>query len=45
MCPGLISAGANIEEDLETETAVAIKAEGKEVEIAVGLLKMSTKDM
>eukprot|EP00958_Prasinococcus_capsulatus_P017521 scaffold1978_cov381-Prasinococcus_capsulatus_cf.AAC.3 len=45
MCPGLTSSGAHMEDDIEEDTAVAIYAEGKQHALALGLTKMSTKDM
>lgn len=45
MCPGLTSAGAKLEEDLEKDALVAVYAEGKENALAVGKLTMSTKDI
>jgi len=45
MCPGLTSKGGNLPEELEANTPVAIFCEGKEHAIAIGLLKMSTKDI
>ena len=44
MCPGLTNAGASMD-DVEEDTAVAIYAQGKEHALALGLTKMSTKDM
>lgn len=45
MCPGLTSAGARLDTELEVDTPVAVMAEGKENALAVGVLKMSTSDM
>ena len=46
MCPGLTSAGGRLGDvELPTETAVAIQAEGKEHAVAIGITKMSTRDM
>ncbi|KAJ1920166.1 translation machinery-associated protein 20 [Mycoemilia scoparia] len=46
MCPGLTSAGAELPEtNLEENKVVAIKAEGKEHALAIGVLKMSTDDI
>lgn len=45
MCPGLTSPGAAIHDEVDAETPVAIYAEGKEHAMAVGLTKMSTKDI
>ena len=43
--PGLTSAGANLPDDLLADKVVAVHAEGKEHACAVGLTKMSTKEM
>ncbi|GAB5030540.1 pseudouridine synthase and archaeosine transglycosylase domain-containing protein [Nannochloropsis oceanica] len=45
MCPGLTSKGGKMEDELPEGTAVAIRAEGKEMELALGLTKMSTTDI
>jgi len=45
MCPGLTSAGGHIEDDIAADTVVAIHAEGKMSAIAIGVLKMSAKDI
>ncbi|CAO3643452.1 unnamed protein product [Mucor fragilis] len=45
MCPGLTSKGARMDEDLPAGAVAAIMAEGKENALAIGLLKMSTKDI
>ena len=45
MCGGLTSAGAEMATELEEGANVVIMAEGKEHAIAVGTLKMSTKDI
>lgn len=45
MCPGLTSAGATMHDQVDADTAVAIFAEGKEHAMAVGVTKMSTKEM
>ncbi|CAG8519494.1 13863_t:CDS:2 [Acaulospora morrowiae] len=45
MCPGLTSKGAKIDEDFPAETIVGVFAEGKEHALAIGLTKMSTKEI
>lgn len=45
MCPGLTSEGADMPEDLPAGTPVCIFAEGKDLPLAVGVLKMSTADI
>uniref|UniRef100_A0A061S4R9 PUA domain protein n=1 Tax=Tetraselmis sp. GSL018 TaxID=582737 RepID=A0A061S4R9_9CHLO len=45
MCPGLTSPGATIHEDVGADAPVAIFGEGKEHAMAVGITKMSTKEM
>lgn len=45
MCPGLTSPGATMHDEVDASTPVAIYAEGKDTAMAVGLTKMSTKDM
>ncbi|KAJ9065274.1 translation machinery-associated protein 20 [Entomophthora muscae] len=45
MCPGLTSAGARLDTDLPAQVPVAIKAEGKEHPLAIGLTLMSTDDI
>jgi len=45
MCPGLTSPGASMLSDVEEETIVAVMAEGKETALAIGLTKMSTKQI
>lgn len=45
MCPGLTSPGGKLDEELDTNTPVAIYAEGKEHACAIGLTVMSTNDM
>ena len=45
MCPGLTSQGADMPENIEAGSAVAILAEGKELAMAVGILKLSTAEM
>jgi PUA domain protein len=44
-CPGLTSAGAKMEEEIEAGKAVAVMAEGKENALAVGQLVLSTADI
>jgi len=45
MCPGLTSPGATMHDEVEAGAGVAIYAEGKEHAMAVGVTKMSTKEM
>ncbi|KAI8849406.1 malignant T cell amplified sequence 1, isoform CRA_b [Chytridium lagenaria] len=45
MCPGLTSPGASLQPDVPAETLVAITAEGKDHALAIGLTKMSDKDI
>lgn len=45
MCPGLTSKGAKMDINLPEKSYVAIRAEGKEHILSVGLLLMSTDDM
>ncbi|CAK0773268.1 hypothetical protein CVIRNUC_004047 [Coccomyxa viridis] len=45
MCPGLTSKGATMHNEVDAESPVAIFAENKDHAIAVGLTKMSTKDI
>ncbi|KAI9336217.1 malignant T cell-amplified sequence 1-like protein [Zopfochytrium polystomum] len=45
MCPGLTSKGAQLDESVPTETAVAIYAEGKQNALGVGLTKLSAQDI
>lgn len=45
MCPGLTSPGATIHEEVDAGTPVAIHAEDKELAMAIGYTKMSTKEM
>ncbi|TFJ84405.1 hypothetical protein NSK_004390 [Nannochloropsis salina CCMP1776] len=45
MCPGLTSKGGDMEEDLPAEQPVAIRAEGKEMVLALGLTKMSAAEI
>lgn len=45
MCPGFTSKGGSLPCEMGAELPVAIYAEGKEHAIAVGMTKMSTKDI
>ncbi|KAG0596038.1 hypothetical protein M758_UG218700 [Ceratodon purpureus] len=45
MCPGLTSAGGDLDEEVPLDSPVAIMAEGKEHALAIGYTKMSAKDM
>ena len=45
MCPGLTSPGAAMHDDVEEDTPVAIYAEDKTHALAVGITKMSARDM
>lgn len=45
MCPGLTSPGGRVPEDIESEQVVTIMAEDKEHALAIGLTKLSGKDM
>ena len=45
MCPGLTSPGAQMHDEVEEDTPVAIYAEDKTHALAVGITKMSTKDI
>ncbi len=45
MCPGLTSPGGSLPTELPADSIVAVNAEGKTLALAVGLLKMSTKEM
>jgi PUA domain protein len=44
MCRGLTTSGAKMD-DVKENTVVAIMSEGKEHAAAVGITKMSSKDM
>uniref|UniRef100_A0A2P2JYN7 Pseudouridine synthase and archaeosine transglycosylase domain-containing family protein n=1 Tax=Rhizophora mucronata TaxID=61149 RepID=A0A2P2JYN7_RHIMU len=45
MCPGLTSPGGALDDEVEAESPVAIMAEGKQHALAIGLTKMSAKDI
>lgn len=45
MCPGLTSSGGNVCEEIESEKVVTIMAEDKQHALAIGLTKMSGKDI
>jgi PUA domain protein len=45
MCPGLTSAGGDLDEEVPADSPVAIMAEGKEHALAIGYTKMSAKDI
>lgn len=45
MCPGLTSPGAKLLPDCEKSSIVAIMAEGKEHAMAIGIMKMSSKEI
>lgn len=45
MCPGLTSPGATIHDEAAAGEPVAIYGEGKEHAMAIGITKMSTKEM
>lgn len=45
MCPGLTSPGGRVPDDLDSDQVVTIMAEDKQHALAVGLTKMSGKDM
>lgn len=45
MCPGLTSPGGRVSDDIESEQVVTIVAEGKEHALAIGLTKMSGRDI
>ncbi|KAF4360158.1 hypothetical protein F8388_000027 [Cannabis sativa] len=45
MCPGLTSPGGVLDEEVGSETPVAIMAEGKQHALAIGFTKMSAKDI
>lgn len=45
MCPGLTSPGGRVPDDIESETVVTIMAEDKEHALAIGLTKLSGKDI
>ncbi|KAL2315432.1 PUA domain-containing protein [Schizosaccharomyces pombe] len=45
MIPGLVSKGGNLPDDIEKDQYVIVTAEGKEAPAAIGLTKMSAKEM
>jgi len=45
MCPGLTSPGGMLPEDLKPDTIVAVHAEGKQHALAVGITKLTAKEM
>jgi PUA domain protein len=45
MCPGVTSPGGQLPPDLAADTIVAVMAEGKQLALAVGLMKMSSQEM
>ena len=45
MSPGLTSNGGIVDDSIEKDDLVAIRCEGKELEIAIGKMKMSGKDI
>ncbi|KAI8823452.1 PUA-like domain-containing protein [Fimicolochytrium jonesii] len=45
MCPGLTSKGGRLGDDLEVDAPVAVLAEGKEHALALGVMKMSSKEI
>ena len=45
MCPGLTSKGGMVGDDVEVDDIVAIRCEGKELEIGIGKMKMSGKQI
>ena len=45
MCPGLTSPGAQMHDEVEEDTPVAIYAEDKQNALAVGITKMSTAEI
>lgn len=45
MCPGLTSSGGQVPDDIESEKVVTIMAEDKQHALAIGLTKMSGKDI
>lgn len=45
MCPGLTSPGGKVPDEIESEQPVIIKAEDKEHALAIGMAKMSGKDI
>lgn len=45
MCPGLTSAGGEVDAEVAVDSPVAIMAEGKEHALAIGYTKMSANDI
>jgi len=45
MCPGLTSPGGKLPEEVPVDSIVAVMAEGKQLALALGLMKMSAKDI
>jgi len=45
MCPGMTSPGGRLPEDLQTNSIVAVMAEGKQHPLALGLTKLSAKEI
>jgi PUA domain protein len=45
MCPGLTSAGGDLDAEVPVDSPVAIMAEGKEHALAIGYTKMSANDI
>ncbi|KAF6176576.1 hypothetical protein GIB67_034438 [Kingdonia uniflora] len=45
MCPGLISPGGAMDDEVMEESPLAIMVEGKQHALAIGFTKMSVKDM
>eukprot|EP00835_Amoeboradix_gromovi_P001012 NODE_39_length_29903_cov_0.529057.p13 type:complete len:212 gc:universal NODE_39_length_29903_cov_0.529057:4431-5066(+) len=45
MCPGLTSKGGIVEDNIEVGDLISIRTEGKELEIAIGKMKMSGKEI
>lgn len=45
MCPGLTSPGGRVSDDIETEQVVTVTAEDKQHALAIGLTKLSGKDI
>ncbi|KAK0418214.1 hypothetical protein QR680_013436 [Steinernema hermaphroditum] len=45
MCPGLTSPGANLNEQIEKDSVVAVMAEGKQHALGIGVMKMSGSEI
>lgn len=45
MCPGLTSPGGKIDDDIQSEQVVTVMAEDKQHALAIGLTKLSGKDI